>query len=171
MPALLEAGSFVLLGPCDLLLENRGGAKRPVGIAEELASQQDYIGLAGGNDMLGLLGRGDHTNGSGEDSRFSADALGKESLIAGAERNLCLGNDASRGRVNEVDAQRLDLPCEDDGILDGPAALDPVRSRDAKPQGKTFGPDFTDRSDDFAQNATAVLKAATVLVGASVDQR
>jgi hypothetical protein len=47
--------------------------------------------------VLGLLRRGDHADGSSEDSRLAADALGKGSLIAGAERNFCRGNDASRG--------------------------------------------------------------------------
>ena len=168
--ALLEAGTFVLSRPCDLLFEDIGGTQRPIGIAEEFASQQNNVGLSGRDDVLGLLGRGDHANGSCEDSRLAADALGKGSLIAGAERNRCFGNDASRGRVDEIDAQRLGLPSEGDGILDSPAALDPVRGRDAKPQGETFGPDFTDGFDDLAQDAGAVLKAATVLVGAGVDQ-
>ena len=93
----LEAGAFVLFRPGDLLLEDVGGAKRPVGFAEEFASQQDYVGLSGADDVLGLLGRGDHADGSSEDSSLAADALGKGSLIAGAERNSCRGNDASRG--------------------------------------------------------------------------
>ena len=63
--SFLEAGAFVLFGPGDLLLEDVGGAKRPVGIAEEFASQQDYVGLSGGDDVLSLLGRGDHADGSG----------------------------------------------------------------------------------------------------------
>ena len=48
-----------------LLLEDVGGAQRPVGIAQEFASQQDEVGLSGGEDVLGLLGCGDHADGSG----------------------------------------------------------------------------------------------------------
>jgi hypothetical protein len=83
----LEAGALVLFGPSDLLLEHMSGSKRPVGFAEEFASQQDYVGLSGGDDVLGLLGRCDHANGSGGDSRLAADALGKRSLIAGAGKD------------------------------------------------------------------------------------
>jgi hypothetical protein len=67
-------------------------------------------------------------------------------------------------------AERLDLPSEGDGILDSPPALGPVRGGDAEPQRETFGPNFADGIDDLAQDAGAVLKAATVLVGAGVDQ-
>ena len=95
--SFLEASAFVLSRPCDLLLENVGSTKRPVGIAEEFASQQDYVGLSGGDDVLSLHGRSDHADRSGENSRLAADTLGKGSLIAGAERNRCLGNDSSLG--------------------------------------------------------------------------
>ena len=61
----LEAGALVLFGPDDLLLEDVGGTKWPVGFAEEFASQQDYVSLSGGDNVLGLLGRGDHADGSG----------------------------------------------------------------------------------------------------------
>jgi hypothetical protein len=59
-------------------------------------------------------------------ARVAADALGKRSLIAGTERNLCPGNNASRGCVDKIDAERLNLPGEGNGILNGPAALGPV---------------------------------------------
>jgi len=52
----LEAGALVLFGPLHILLEDVGGAEGPIGLAEELTSQQDYVGLSGGNDVLGLLG-------------------------------------------------------------------------------------------------------------------
>jgi hypothetical protein len=62
--SFLEASAFVLLGPCDLLLEHMSGSKRPVGIAQEFASQQDYVSLPGGDDVLCLFGCGNHAHGS-----------------------------------------------------------------------------------------------------------
>ncbi len=81
------------------------------------------------------------------------------------------GNDAARGCVDEIDSEGFDLAGEGDGIVDGPAALGPVRGGDAEPEGKALGPDVADGGDDLAQEAGAVLKAAAVVVGAGVDQR
>ena len=49
--SFLEASAFVLFRPCDLLLEHMSGSKRPVGIAQEFASQQGYVSLPGGDDV------------------------------------------------------------------------------------------------------------------------
>ena len=46
--------------------------------------------------------------------------------------------------VDEIDAERLDLAGEGDGIFDGPAALGPVGGGDAQPEGQTLGPDVAD---------------------------
>lgn len=62
--SFLEASAFVLFRPCDLLLEHMSGSKRPVGIAQEFASQQDYVSLPRGDDVLGLFGCGNHAHGS-----------------------------------------------------------------------------------------------------------
>ena len=130
--------------------------ERPVGFAEEFASQQHQVGLSGGDDVLGLLGREDHADGPGEDSSLAANALGKGSLIARAKRNFRGRNDSSRGCVDEINAKRFDLTGERDGILDIPTALGPVRGGDAEPQGKAFGPDSTDGFDNLAEDAGAV---------------
>ena len=62
--SFLEASAFVLLGPRDLLLEHMSGSKRPVGIAQEFASQQDDVRLPGGDDVLCLFRCGNHAHGS-----------------------------------------------------------------------------------------------------------
>ena len=53
----------VLDGPGDLLVERFGGVERPVGIAKELAGEEDEVGLAGADDLVGLGGLGDHAYG------------------------------------------------------------------------------------------------------------
>src|ERR1700678_3744569 len=110
MCELREAGALVLFRPCHLLLEDVGGTKRAIGIAEQLPSQQDNVRLPSADDVLSLLRRGDHSNGSSQYVRLTPHALSKWSLISRAQRNFRRRNDTSRRTVDEIDAQWLNLP-------------------------------------------------------------
>ena len=65
--------------------ERSCGVHGPVGIAEEFTSQQDQVGLAVANDLIGLGRLRDHAHGTGGNSGFAADAVGEGRLVTGAE--------------------------------------------------------------------------------------
>ena len=118
--------------------------ERPVGIAEHFAGEEDEIGLAVGDDCVGLLRIGDHADGGGGDGGFGADARGEGNLVAGADGDFCVGNEAAGGDVDEVDAVGAEMAGESDGVVDGPAAFGPVGGRDADEEGQVFGPGCAD---------------------------
>ena len=89
-------------------MEGFGGAEGPVGFAEEFAGEQDDVGLAGADDLVGLGGVGDHADGAGGEAGFAADAVGEGDLVAGADGDLLAGVVAAGGDVEEVDAFGFD---------------------------------------------------------------
>lgn len=56
-------------------MENRRGVQWPVGVAEQLARQQDEVSLSGADDLVGLGRLGDHADGSGGDFGLAADGV------------------------------------------------------------------------------------------------
>ena len=96
--------AFVLDGPAGGLVELVGGAEGPVGFTEEFAGEEDYVGLTGADDLVGLGGVGDHADGTGGEAGFAADAVGEGYLIAGADGDLLERGVAAGGHVDEVDA-------------------------------------------------------------------
>ena len=58
-----------------------------------------------------------------------------------------------------------------DGLLDVPCAFRPLARRDAEKEREFLGPLAANGLDDLAQQACAILEAATVLVGARVGER
>jgi hypothetical protein len=50
------ASAFVLRWPGDLVTERACCVQRPIGMAQELACEQNGVSLAGANDRVGLLG-------------------------------------------------------------------------------------------------------------------
>jgi hypothetical protein len=170
--ALAEAGAFVLFGPGDLLLEDVGGAQRPVGIAEQFASQQDEVGLPGGDDVLGLLGRGDHADGSSEDSGcLAADALGKGSLIAGAERNFAEGTMPPEEQSMRSTPRGLTCRARamESSMVQPPSVQSEAEMRSHR--GRRSGQTLRTASMISRRMRVRFSKAAAVLVGAGVDQR
>jgi hypothetical protein len=59
---LVAGRAEVLDGPGDLLMEMLGSVDWPVGIAEKFAGEENNVGLTVADNLIGLLGRGDHTN-------------------------------------------------------------------------------------------------------------
>ena len=89
----------------------------PVGIAEHFAGEEDEIGLALGDDGVGLMRVGDHADGSSGSGGFGADARGKGSLETGTDGDLCVRNQAAGGDVDEVDAVGTQETAEGDGVV------------------------------------------------------
>lgn len=67
----------------------------PVGVAEEFAGEENEVGLAAGDDGVGLGGVGDETDCGSGDICFAADAFGELRLEAGAYGDFCVGDEAS----------------------------------------------------------------------------
>ena len=63
---------------------------RPVRIAQELSGEKDDIGVPVPNDLIRLLGRRDHADGSGHHLAFPADLGRERHLEPGPNRNLCI---------------------------------------------------------------------------------
>ena len=145
--------------------------KGPVGITEHLASEEDEIGPALGDDCVGLMRVGDHANcGSGNGS-FGADARGKGSLETGTDGDSCVRSQAARGDVDEVDAVSAKMASESDGLIGGPAAFNPVGGRDADKEGEVGRPCGSDGIDDLQEEACAAFEAAAVSIGALIGER
>jgi hypothetical protein len=155
-------------------VEDFGGVEGPVGVSEKFAGEENEVGLAGADDLIGLGGRGDHAYGAGGNVRFAADSLGVMDLVAGANGDLLGGMVAAGGDVDEVDAFKLHEFGEFYGLGQVPARAEgfgsPVGGGDADEDGEMLGPSGADGSDDGEREADAVFKAAAVLVGAVVGE-
>ena len=57
------------------------------------------------------------------------------------------------------------------GVVDGPAAFNPIGSGDADEEGQVGGPCGANGVDDLEQQAGAVFKTAAVGIGALVGKR
>jgi hypothetical protein len=77
-----------------------GYGERPVGLAEEFAGQDYYVGFALVEDRVGLAGTRDHAHRAGHDAGALADFCGERNLVAGGDGNLCIRNHAAGGTVN-----------------------------------------------------------------------
>ncbi len=75
-------------------------------MAEEFAGQDYYVGFVAIQDGVGLAGIADHTYGAGKDAGALADLVGESDLEAGGDGNLRIGNDAARGAIDEIHAER-----------------------------------------------------------------
>ena len=144
----------------------------PVGIAEELAGEEDEVGLAVANDLVGLRGGGNHAYGAGGDGGFAADGFGVDDLVAGTDGNLLGGMVAAGGDVDEVYACLLEELGEGYGLGEIPAFAerfcDPVGGGDADEDGEMLRPDGANGADDFEGEAGAVFEAAAVFVSALI---
>ena len=145
--------------------------ERPVGVAQQLATEEDEISFAFLHDGVGLSGFGDEADGSGGDGGFASGSGGKLDLESGAGGNLCVGNHSARGDIDEIDAVLAQKPGELNGFVNGPAAGNPIRGGDANQERKVSRPLGTNGVDDLQGEACAILKAAAISVSALVGER
>ena len=132
--------------------------KRPIRVAQHLASEQNHIRLSAVDDLVGLSGFGNHAHSARKYAGIAANAFGKRHLIAGANGNFCGGDVASRGAIDKIDAKRTQVSRQFHGLLNIPAAFDPVCRRDTNKQGQAFGPNAADALRHLSNNSCAVLE-------------
>ena len=156
-------------------------------VAHKLTAHHDGVGLAGGNDLLGLRGFGDEPDGVDGHVAFAAHDLGKRHLVPGADLDAG-AHEAARRNVEEVGAGLLRPSGDDGGVVLVPApdprstvtrvgeavrlkpvAVDPVGGREAHENGHVD--DRAHGAHDVEQQARAILEAAAPLVVARVRQR
>ena len=90
-------------------------------------------------------------------------------LVLGAQCDFLQGRHAARGDVHELRSGLFEQNRQFTGLVDRPAAIDPVGARDAHAQRATKG--FAHGLEHFQRKTDTVFKRATVLVGALVGQR
>ena len=99
------------------------------------------------------------------------DRLRKLHLIAGAERDLLQRRDAAGGGIDPVDAALLQLVGECDGLLDVPAALDPVGRRHPHADRLVGGNAARTASNTSSGKRMRFSRRAAIFVGAPVGDR
>jgi hypothetical protein len=78
--------------------------ERPVRVAQHGAGEDDQIGAALPDDLVGLRRIRDQPDGRRGDAGSAADRLRERHLVAGSERNRRVRDVAARAAVDDVDA-------------------------------------------------------------------
>ncbi len=143
----------------------------PARVVQHGARQRDHVGLAGGDDVLGLLCFRDQADRDGGDAGGFLDRLRERHLVAGTERNFLQRRYAAGRGIDPVDAALFQLVSEFDGLREVPTALDPVGRRNLDADGLVGRKRRAHRVEHFQGIAHAVLQAAAILVGAFVGDR
>src|SRR5258707_13269481 len=101
-------GAFVLNRRLELRAEFLRRAPRPVGIAQQFPGEKDKIGLLGCQDRLDLRWVGQHAYRASGDVRLAANCCGKLDLVAGAQGNFHVGDQAAARYINQVHTETLE---------------------------------------------------------------
>src|SRR4051812_43345790 len=84
------------------------GVDGEVRVAQELAGEEDEVGLVFGDDGVGLFGVRDQANGGYVELGSVFDGFGEADLIARARGNDGVGDAAARAAVNQIDVFALE---------------------------------------------------------------
>ena len=145
--------------------------KGPVGIAEHLAGEEDEIGLALGNDCVGLMRVGDHADGGSGNGGFGADARGKGGLETGTDRDRCVRDEAAGRDVDEIDSAGAKMASERDGVVWRPSTVCPIRRGDTDEEREVSRPRGAHRIDNLKKKAGAIFEAAAIGISAAIGER
>ena len=82
-----------------------------------------------------------------------------------------IGQRSARRAIDEIDAQRLQLPRKFDGLLDVPAAVGRVGRRNTYEERIAFRPHAPHSLHNLADDSRPVLRRAAVIICAVIAQR
>src|SRR6202167_1641304 len=150
--------------PRNWLLQFTGCAQWPVRIAQKFAGNDDGVRLSGNENMLGLCGGCDHPDGAGQDVGFPADLLRKLRLITRTDRNLCLRQIAARRAIDQGCSKFRQLAGEFHRLLNIPPTIEPLGCRNTHDQWRSLRPCIATGGNRLAQDSSAILKRATVVI-------
>ena len=88
----------------------------PIGIAQQLAREENEIRAALRHDGVGLMRIGDHAHRGRWNPGFLADACGERRLIGGADLHLSIGNEAARRDIDKIHAMEAEKAGEPDRL-------------------------------------------------------
>ena len=103
----LGAGALVLRHTRNLGAERLGRVPAPARVVEHGARKRDHVGLALGDDRLGLRRRHDQSDRAGGDAGLALDPRGDRHVVAGLGRIARGGGDAARRHIDEIEAVSL----------------------------------------------------------------
>ncbi len=170
VPELRGLRAKILTGSPDLRAEMCSGMPRPTGIVQHSAGERDEIGVTSTHDGFCLFEFGDETHGDDWHIGGSLDRASERHLIARSNRNLLRRGETAAGDVCGAASARFECLRESDGLLDGPAALRPVRARDTHCHRMVGGKGSAHDLEYFEREAHPVLERATILVVTPVRQ-
>ena len=145
--------------------------QRPVRVAQQLPGQENQVGLACAQNVLGLGWLGDHAHRARGHFRFLAHAFGKTGLVARAGRDLGIAGRAARRHIDQIHAKHTQASGQLDGFVRVPAVFHPVGGRHPHEQWQLLRPDCTNRFDHLQGQADAVLEATAVFILTLIAQR
>jgi hypothetical protein len=120
----------------------------PVGIPEHFPSKKNGIGLPGGHNLLRLRGMGDQTDRTGGNPNLLADLGGKRSLIPRSRRDFGMGDQATAGAVNEINADLFEPAAKFYGLVQIPSSFHPICAGDPYKEREFRRPHFPNGSGD-----------------------
>lgn len=92
--------------------------ERPVRIAQQFAPEKNEIGLALGNDGIGLGGVSNQTNGCGGNGCFATDSGRKLNLKSRSGGDLGVGNLTAGRNIDKIDTALAHELRELNGFID-----------------------------------------------------
>ena len=143
----------------------------PARVIEHRPSQRNRVGLAGGDDGLGLLGLGDQADRNRRQSDLVFDPVRKRHLVARAELDGLLRRHPAAGHMDCRAAARLQRVRQGQGAFDVPAAGHPIGGRDARPHRQARREGLAHGLEHLERKTHAVGQAAAVFVVALVGDR
>ncbi len=141
----------------------------PERVAKKFAGEKYRVGLAGADDGVGLLRGCDHADGTSGQTGLSPNLCCEGDLVAGAEGDLLQRAVSAGGAIEQINPVGGQFAGESDGVVDRPAAFDPVAGGHAEEERP--GPFGAHRGDDFEKRDAAIGVAVRPVVRQGREER
>ena len=143
----------------------------PIGVAQQHARQIDPIRMAFIQNGLRLLRFRNQANRGSDDAGTFFHCRRARHLIARPKRDLLARVIAAGRHIHEIHAKRLEAARQFHGFFRGPAAIHPIRMRNAHTQHGIGRHGSAHGGGDFKRQARAAFKIAAPTIIALIGQR